>query len=328
MRITTIKEAMERVGETIACIQGKIIACYNHEQKSGQHGDYSLQHLEIQDSTGKMRCSLFDQRDLKAFKGKNIILTCGKNKNDKLAGVAVEERDNKGKKSIELKVSGLAHIDAGVESVNGHSPDPTYPLPMEMPEDATDEEKAALEALAKAREAKAKRLQEEAAAKARQNSEVAMSGVAGRDVQIGNLYIKALKMAVWACKKEEVPFFTESVATVFLALREDGVTDLMPKTMIRDAESPAAPETTSNKARAALPTPGVQPDPEPDVDQELPATWGDVNYNGQLLRDMDPAMLEYMFNTFKPKPDPKTNNYNVNDLYVVNALKQWKKEQL
>ncbi len=331
MRITPISEALEQVGAIIPCIQGKITTCYNHESKDGQHGPYTLQALTIQDGTGEIRIALFDQRDMKPFKGKNMILTSGKDKNGKLVGVLVQEREYKGKKSIELKVSSQAHIEAGVESINGHSPDPTYPLPMAMPEDATDEEKVALEALAKARADKAKKLHEEAAAKARSDSGL-VSDTKGpssypdakrRIVQISNLYDYALKTAKRALQKHglELTDIYTATATVFIAMRDDGLTDGMPMALIEDRIPTAAEMYPPLKES----DPAVQPDPEPEVDQE-PASWKEVKYNGRPLGEMEITELDFLFTTFKPKP--VNGNYDIKDLYIVNALKTWKKETL
>lgn len=324
-------------GEPLTAVQGKLIKCGKHTTKTGDYGDYTMQFIDLSDGTGVISVTLFDQNDLTKYKGKNIIVSAGKDKNGKQSGLDVQERDVKGKMVIQVKASGLAQIDCGVEGLNGDEP-PEDEAPPTESNGADDEEAAALQALEDARKKKAERLKKEAEAKAADDSR-GKSDAKGpssypdakrRIIQITNLYDYAMKSAKRVLQKNglELTDIYTATATCFIAMRDDNLTDAMPMVLI--GEEGSAPPVNTPAPRPA--DPAYQPDaPEETYDQE-PTTWQDTvihfgTFQGKKLGEIDEIAVEMLFSTFSPKMDPATKNYPMKDLYLKNALLAWHKEQ-
>lgn len=331
MRIVKISEVLTRIGEQISAVSGVIEAVYNPKTGSGQYGPWSLQDAVLKDDSGKITVTFASFNDMKRLKGLQITISA-KQGDKGLSGLIVKENEHNGKKYIKLHITGSALIDSGTTPISDDTPsiNKVVAAPV-IPDDADPEERAALELLAKKKaEKEALRLQEEARIKAQSNSMVQKSGktslsAKGRIVQISNLYNYAVRSAVWALEKEDMKMseLPASVATLFIAFRDDGLTDSMPLELIGEEKK----EESDGLDMSPSPL-YIQPDPvKEEVDQE-PRTWKEVKVDNRALGEMEHAELEFLFNTFKPKFDPKINNYNMQDLYIKNALLSWKKEQL
>lgn len=323
MKIVKIAEALTRIGEQISGVHGTLTAVYQRRTGEGQYGPYSFQDGLLKDDTGSIIITFANFDDMSARKGEKMTVTA-KQGDKGLSGILVKESEYQGKKKINLHVTGSAFIDSGTTPVEND--DPQDDLPM-----GDDEEAQAMAALKKAREAKAARLKQEAESSAKQASNDKAPPLNGMDytsvkrriIQTANLYHYALRSSRWALEKHdmEIKDVTASAATLFLAFRHDGLTDAMPTTLMGD-------EATASKPSEAT---QVEP-PEETYDQE-PKTWRDVvlhlkddQHFGDKLADIPTENVEVLFSTFKPKVNPKTGNYEMKDLYLVNALKEWRKE--
>lgn len=330
MEIIKISEALKEIGKPISGIHGTIKAVFKQRSGVGQYGPWTMQDVVIKDETGEISVTFSGMPDLKPRIGTRVTLASSTIKGV-IKGVAViedswdDKKTGKPKKSIKLKLDKDAFIDFGTEPVSEQT-NQASAAPV-IPDDADDEEKALLAALAKKKaEKEAARLAAEAQAKAKAVSDdkapplngMNYAAVKRRIIQTANLYSYALRSAKWALAKHELEIkdLTTSAATLFIAFREDKLVDAMPMNLI-DFEAPEPEEECHNP----------EEQPEPEVDQE-PKTWQEVKHNGVALGYLPAGEIEMLFNTFKPKINPKTGNYDMSDLYLVNALKAWKKEQV
>lgn len=330
MRIVKISEVLTRVGEQISAVSGVVEAVYKAKTGEGQYGAWSLQDGVLKDDSGKITVTFANFSDMSRLKGSQVTISA-KQGDKGLSGLIVKENEHNGKKYIKLHVTGSAMIDSGTTPISDDTPSINRVVtPPVIPDDADAEERAALELLAKKKaEKEALRLQEDARIKAQESSMVQKLGKSSvnaksRIVQISNLYNYAVRSAVWALEKEDIKMseLPASVATLFIAFRDDGLTDSMPLELMGEAKAEEVDDLDMSPSPAY-----VQPDPvKEEVDQE-PRTWREVKVNNRALGEMEHAELEFLFNTFKPKFDPKINNYNMQDLYIKNALLSWKKEQ-
>lgn len=322
MRICKISEILNRVGEQITGVSGTLTKVFPVKSGEGRYGKWTLQDGMIEDDSGKIPVTFANLSDQARLKGAKITITA--NQGDKgINGLQVKNnsyKDKTGKdiSTIKLHVTGAAFIDSGVEHA-GQDASPAQPetAGQAIPADADPEERAALELLARK---KAEKLAAEAAAKARAQSPV-KTGSSQRKNQIINLYDEATQAAVYISTKRQVPFCHEMVATLFIAFRDDGLTEF---------QLPS----TAELVRQEISDPAVQADPVEDIDQEQPATWQEVKLHlehpskGQLLGDLNDEELEYLFNTFRPVIDPKTKTYAQRDVVLMGALKTWKVEAI
>lgn len=328
MRIVNIAEAKTRAGEQLSAVHGTIKSVFKRRTGEGQYGPYSFQDVIIKDDTGEMSCTFASYDEMKPKMGSKVTISA-KQGDKGLTGLMVKDESYTDKKtgevkeSIKLYVTGSAFVDYGTTPVSEQTNQVSTP-PV-IPADADDEEKALLAALAKKKaEKEAARLAAEAQAKSKAVSDdktpplngMSYASVKRRIIQTANLYSYALRSAKWALAKHELEIkdLTTSAATLFIAFREDKLVDAMPMNLIDfDAAEDEEPEREEV--------------PEPEVDQE-PRTWQEVKHNGTELGSMPAGEIEMLFNTFKPKINPKSGNYDMSDLYLVNALKAWKKEQV
>lgn len=142
MSIVKISEIQSRIGTVIPSISGTIISVFPSKSGKGQHGNWKLQNIQIEDETGKSQVTLssIDQDLNDSHKGKNIEFESVGTKFG-LKGVSIEEREwddkktGQKKKTIGVKVTKTAKIRLeGAGMVQEDADD----IPMGMDEDPAD----------------------------------------------------------------------------------------------------------------------------------------------------------------------------------------------
>lgn len=129
MSIIKIAEIKDRVGTSIPSISGTIVAVFPSKSGKGQHGQWKLQNIKIQDETGDCQVTLsgIDQDLNDSHKGKNIEFESVGTKFG-LKGVTCEQRayvDKKGNNvsTIGVKVTKTAKIRLEGAGMVQESPD-------------------------------------------------------------------------------------------------------------------------------------------------------------------------------------------------------------
>lgn len=123
-----ISELKDRVGTAIPGVQGKIIAVFPPKEGTGAKGKWKVQNINIEDATGKIKCSLWNcQTFTEEVKGREIqFFSVGSR--GKLVGVSVklnEYNDKNGvaQKSVQVEVSKSDNIKWADSSIQDHPED-------------------------------------------------------------------------------------------------------------------------------------------------------------------------------------------------------------
>jgi hypothetical protein len=132
MQTATIKEVMSWPDQTpVDSIRLTITGAYEHKEKPGNYGPYTVQNAEAVDAAGdKIRLSIWDHSDVTPLKGREVILSSSKGRGG-LEGVRVKHGQytpnsgpdqGKVKKTVELEVKKKGQFQ-GIEGYRQNNPD-------------------------------------------------------------------------------------------------------------------------------------------------------------------------------------------------------------
>lgn len=130
MRVTPIKEIIEQKedGDKVLCVKGTISGVYEFKKGTGQHGEYTVQNIQIKDQTGQIKAALWSQPQIPpSAKGRNISIECREGK-DGWIGCNVKEESWQDKKTGETKSAKVLKVTQwGIVILDGGAAQPELP---------------------------------------------------------------------------------------------------------------------------------------------------------------------------------------------------------